>query len=360
MKAIRRRRLAVLALAAAVATALPARAQLQWKSADEKLVFKVGVLGQLQAESIDVAGTGDSARNLFLRRARIILGLTLGEKLSVFLDTDSPNLGKSNTAGVKDAGDVFLQDFVVTYKASQAFQLDAGMILPAIFYNHAQSAATFLAMDYGPYTFVEGGALGARTGRDYGVQARGYLADDHLEYRAGVFQGNRGTNAANDFRYYGRLMYQFGTPQTGLFYRGTSLGKTRTLALGASYDAQEKYRAWSLDGFLDLPVGGNGLSGQVDWTQWDGKSFLDTVPKQDTLLAELGFYFSRAKVMPFLQYAEQNFDDVARIDEKKTSIGLGYFAAGHNNNVKLSYSRIDPSAGENRDQWLLQWQIFQF
>lgn len=353
-------RLAVLALAAALVAAAPARAQLQWKSADEKLAFKVGILGQLQAESIDVADTHDSARNLFLRRARIVMGLTLGEKLSVFLDTDSPNLGKSNAAGVKDAGDVLLQDFVVTYKASQAFQLDAGLILPAIFYNHAQSAATFLAVDYGPYTFVEGGALGARAGRDYGLQARGYLADDHLEYRAGVFQGNRGTNAANAFRYYGRLMYQFGTPQTGLFYRGTSLGKTRTLAVGASYDAQEKYRAWSLDGFLDLPVGANGLSGQLDWTQWDGKTFLTTVPQQDTLLAELGFYFARAKVMPFLQYAEQNFDDAARVDEKKTTIGVGYFAAGHNHNLKLSYSRIDPAAGDHRDQWLVQWQVFQF
>ncbi|MDQ1347842.1 MAG: hypothetical protein QG573_1216, partial [Acidobacteriota bacterium] len=157
----------------------PAGAQLQWSSKDEKLNFKVGLLGQMQGEMVDVAGTDDVATNLFLRRLRLIMGFTLGEKLSVFMETDNPNLGKANNAGVKDAGDVFIQDFVATYKFSPKFMLDGGMLLLEQSYNHNQSAATLLTTDYGPYTFVESAPAGQRVGRDYGLRARGYLLDNH-------------------------------------------------------------------------------------------------------------------------------------------------------------------------------------
>ena len=343
-----------------VLAAQPGLAQLQWKSADEKLVFKIGLLGQLQAESVDVAGTNDSAQNLFLRRARILMNFTLGEKLSVFLETDSPNLGKSNNSGVKDAGDVFIQDFAVTYKPTKTFNFDAGMLLPALSYNHTQSAASLLATDYGPYTFVESGPLTARVGRDYGVQIRGYAADNHFEYRAGVLDGARGTNASNDLRYFGRLMYQFGTPQVGLFYRGTSLGKTKTVALGGYFDIQEDYNAYGADVFFDLPVGTNGFSGQVDFQTVDGDVFLASLPEQDDLLVEAGYYIASAKLFPFVQYAAQNFDAASRVDEEKYTIGLGYMVTGHNNNVKVTYSKIKPDVGDERDQFVVQWQVFQF
>ena len=352
---------AALALAGALLLApAPGDAQLQWTSKDEKLTFKIGLLGQLQAESIDVAGTNDSAQNLFLRRARILMNFTLGEKLSVFLETDSPNLGKSSNTGVKDAGDVFIQDFAVTYKPSKTFNLDAGMLLPALSYNHTQSAASLLATDYGPYTFVESGPLAARVGRDYGVQIRGYAADNHFEYRAGVLDGARGTNASNDLRYFGRLMYQFGTPQVGLFYRGTSLGKTRTVAIGGYFDIQEDYNAYGADVFFDLPVGTNGFSGQVDFQTVDGDVFLATLPEQDDLLVEAGYYFASAKIFPFVQYATQDFAAAGRVDEEKLTVGVGYFVSGHNNHVKASYSKIKPDVGDERDQFVLQWQIFQF
>lgn len=350
---------AILLLGALVA-AQPAQAQLQWKSADEKMSFKIGLLGQLQGESIDVVGTDDTAQNLFLRRARILMGFTLGEKLSVFLETDSPNLGKSNNTGVKDAGDVYIQDFAVTYKPTKNFNFDGGMLLPALSYNHTQSAASLLATDYGPYTFVESGPLTARVGRDYGVQARGYFFENHLEYRAGLWQGARGTNASNDLRYFGRLMYSFGTPQVGLFYRGTSLGKTKTVALGGYFDIQEDYNAYGADVFFDLPVGKNGFSGQVDYQTVDGDTFLTNLPEQDDILAEAGFYFASIRFFPFVQYASQNFASAARVDEEKWTLGVGYMVTGHNNNLKFSYSQIKPDVGDDRDQFVIQWQVFQF
>lgn len=342
-------------------TAHPAAAQLQWSSKDEKTSFKVGLLGQAQAESADVAGTDDTANNLFIRRLRLIMGFTLGEKLSVFLDTDSPNLGKSSNAGVKDTGDVFIQDFAATYKFSQGFMLDAGLLLLEQTYNHNQSAASLMTVDYGPYTFVESAPTTSRTGRDYGLRARGYLGSDHFEYRAGVYQGVRGNNASNDFRFVGRVMYSFFTPQVGLFYRGTSLGKTRTLAFGAGFDTQEDYESLGFDVFYDQPLaGGNGFTFQADYSQVDGDVFLTSLAEQQNLMVESGFYISSIKLLPYVQYAVQNFDDAARVDEERFSAGLGYFISGHNNNLKLSYTKIEPERGESRDQINLQWQIFQY
>lgn len=339
----------------------PAAAQLQWSSKDEKVSFKIGLLGQLQAESADVAGTDDSAENLFLRRLRVLMGFTLGEKLSVFLETDSPNLGKSNAAGVKDAGDTFIQDFVATWKFSQKFMLDGGLLLLEQSYNHNQSAASLLALDYGPYSFVESGPTGERVGRDYGLRARGYLGGDHLEYRVGVFQGVRGTNASNDLRYSGRLMYSFFTPQVGLFYRGTSLGKTRTLSIGGSFETQEEYDSLGLDFFLDQPFGqGNGWVLQADYVQLDGGTFLTTLPEQTNVLLETGVFLAGTRLQPYVQYAAQDFDDSTLVDEERISAGLALFVSGHANNLKLSYTRIEPDGGESRDQINLQWQIFQF
>ena len=212
----------------AAASPRPATAQLQFSSADGKQSFKIGILGQLQAESIENGNVqDDSSNNLFLRRLRLLGNFKLSDQLTVFFDTDSPNLGKGNPDGSKNNADIFIQDFVVTYAFRKEFQLDGGMLLMAQSYNHNQSAATLLALDYGPYTFVESVPTTSRTGRDYGLQARGYLGGDHLEYRAGVFQGVRGVNNTNSFRYAGRLAYYVFGPQTTYFYRGTSLGKTQ-------------------------------------------------------------------------------------------------------------------------------------
>jgi len=339
---------------------LPAAAQLQWSSKDNKQSLKFGILGQMQAESADVAGSKDTSQNLFFRRLRLILGFSLSDQLSIFFDTDDPNLGKA-TNGVKDTGTIFVQDFVATYKFAKELQLDGGLLLMEQDYNHNQSAASLMTLDYGAYTFNESTPTTSRTGRDYGLRARGYVADDHLEYRLGVYQGVRGTNNSNDFRYAGRLMYTFFTPQVGIFYRGTSLGKTQSLSIGGSFDKQKDYTNYAGDVYLDQPLGGgNSLVLQGDYNQIDGGKFLTTLPKQDDVLIEAGFYIASVKLQPFIQYASEDFKDPLRVDEKRSTAGLAYFASGHNNNLKLSYTRIEPKHGDSRKQINLQWQVFQF
>jgi hypothetical protein len=338
-----------------------ASAQLEWSSKDDKASLKVGVLAQLQAESAEVAGTDERANNLFLRRLRLLANFTLGEDLTVFAETDSPNLGKGANDGTKDAGDIFLQDLVATWKLAPSFQLDGGLLLMEQSYNHNQSAASLLALDYGPFTFVESGPTLSRVGRDYGVRARGYVFGDHLEYRAGIYQGVRGDEASNEFRYAARLMLQLFTPQTGLFYRGTSLGKTQTLALGTSIDSQEEYHSIGADLFFEQPFGdGNGFVLQTDFTKIDGDVFLPTLAERTNLLVESGVYLGASKLQPFVQFASQDLDSGTLVDEDRYTLGLAYFPGGHGNNLKLSFTHIDPEPGEASDQVNLQWQVFQF
>jgi hypothetical protein len=218
-----------------------------------------------------------------------------------------------------------------------------------------------MAVDFGPYSFVESAPLTARTGRDYGIQARGYLADDHVEYRGGLFQGLRGANNTNEFRYAGRLSFWVYGAQTGFFYRGTSLGKTKSLEIAGSFDKQEKYNAYSADLFWDQPIaGGDGITVQGDYNKIDGDTFLTALPKQTTTLLEVGYYFHTVKLQPYIQFARQDFDAVTRPDEKREQGGLNWFIDGHTSNLKLAITRIDRDGAKRRNQVQLQYQLFVF
>ncbi|HEV3457207.1 MAG TPA: hypothetical protein VHG32_11660 [Thermoanaerobaculia bacterium] len=338
----------------------PAAAQLQWSAADGSSSLKLGVLGQLQGQDIDTPDGKQSAKDLYFRRLRLIGLFKYGDKLSVFFDTDDPNLGKGNADGTKNVNtSMYIQDFVVTYAFAHEFQLDGGEILLAQSYNHNSSSAQLMPLDFGPFTFTETGAIQGNTGRDYGGQARGYLANDHLEYRLGAFQGNRGKNEVNAFRYAGRLsLWVFGA-QTGLNYRGTSLGKVQSMEIGGSFDRQKQYSAYTGDFFWDQPLGnGDGITLQFDYTKWDGGTFLLDIPKQNTLLAEAGYYLSAIKTQPFFQYSKENFDHHSRPDQKRTTFGLGFFPLGHNSDAKFAYTRLQGTGQVSRSQYQLQYQIW--
>ncbi len=340
--------------------AVPAQAQWQLQSPNGNSSIKFGFLAQMRAESLDTGA--DTAQNLFFRRLRLLAGGKLTDKVSFFMETDSPNLGKAGAGGTKNAGDIYIQDFVVTYKpGSDAFNLDTGMLLIETSHNSNQSAVSLMTVDYGPYSFVSSGPIDARVGRDYGVRARGYLANDHFEYRAGIYQGKRGAASDNSFRFAGRAVFYAWGAEKGLFYRGTSLGKSKTLAFGVSADHQEDYDAYAGDIFWDQPLsGGNGFTFQADWIQYDGDVFLTNLPKQDDALVEVGFYSAATKLLPFVQYAKRNFDNPATGDEDQLQVGLGYMFRGHNGNLKLSYGRLSKDGTADRDLYWLNYQVFAF
>src|SRR4051794_12787601 len=79
--------------------------------------FKFGILLQTQSDATQDATTRLYAQNVFIRRARILLGGQIAPNLTFFAETDSPNLFKSTVAGTKNnASTLILQDAYVTYK----------------------------------------------------------------------------------------------------------------------------------------------------------------------------------------------------------------------------------------------------
>jgi hypothetical protein len=354
---------ASLALGALMCAMPAAHAQWEIKPTDGSSI-KFGFLMQGRADSVDVNVPEDgqeTANDLYFRRLRLLAGGKLTDQLSFFFETDSPNLGKANAAGTKGTSDIYIQDFVVTYKpGGDAFNLDFGMLLDPVTYNSNQSAFSLLAIDYGPYSFAWAGPLDTRVGRDYGVRARGYLFGDHLEYRLSLLDGNRGPYSSNDLRVFGRLMLNLIGSQKGLFYTGTTLGTKQLLSVGVSYDTQDDYDTLSFDAFYDQPFGKNGLTLQADWSNMDGGNFLTSLPEQDNLLLEAGFYIASLKLLPFIQYAERDFKSSSLNDQDRFQIGLGYMFKGTGGNLKFSWGQNHTDGAKDTDELWLQLQFAKF
>jgi hypothetical protein len=348
--------------------AVPARAQWQVESKDGQANIKVGFLAQPQLEVLETPDTTGESKNIYLRRIRILFGGQISEKWTFFLDTDSPNLGKAtpsaetNPTGEKNAGDIYIQDAYFTFNESKAFKVDAGMILVPLSHNHNQSAATLLPVDYGPYTFTEGTALGSVVGRDYGVQLRGYPLDEHLEYRLGVFQGVRGVEARDSFRVAGRAVWYPFAADTGFFYTGTFQGTKRVVGIGAGFDTQKEYHSYAADVFVEQPFnkGEQGLTAQFDWTRFDGGTFLTTLPKQDAVLVEAAFHFMKGRVSPLVQYSRKTFENPLMPEESIYQVGVAYWMAGHQRNIKVTAGRQHVDLEPDRTQVLVQLQIYYF
>ena len=359
--ALRRFLVSALGLALAAGWAGPARAG-EWKlaTADGDSFVKLGLLAQGQALWLDNTAGDATSRDLFLRRLRLLLGGQVTPKLTFFLDTDSPNLGRGTADGGKVEADVYVQDLVVTYSFSDQLRFDGGLLLIPSSYNSGQSAATLLPVDYGPYSFLSSQPTTSKVGRDYGLLARGLLFGQHLEYRAGVFQGYRGQGSTEPFRTVARVAWYPLEPITGFFYPGTSRGEKRIVSVGATLDCQDDYSSLGADLFVDLPVGKDGVTFQVDGVRWDGGETFTQLPEQDTLLVEAAYHFNRVKLSPFAQLATRDYKVAGQADEEQLRVGLAWWPLGFRGNLKLSWGRIDRDGSPDRDEVVLQAQVFQY
>jgi hypothetical protein len=348
--------------------AKPAAAQWQVESKDGTASLRFGFLLQPQAEAIGTSDGEATSSNLFIRRMRLLFGGKIAGKWSFFVDTDSPNLGKANPdknanpAGAKDAGNMFLQDAVLTWDNGDMLKVDAGMILMPLSHNHLQGAPSLLPIDYSPYTFQESGPLGERVGRDYGAQIRGYLNRRHFEYRLGVFQGVRGVEARNPFRFTGRAVYYVYGPDTGFFYGGTWQGTCRTLGVGTYLDRQREYRSYGADVMVEQPFSTKtgGITGQFNWMRFDGNTFLPSLPRQDSLAFETAVHLLHSRIAPFFEYASLNYQPADLHDQDVVRGGLLWWIRGHNRNIKFSVGRIHADTQPNRMQVAVQLQAFYY
>ncbi|MBI5473061.1 MAG: hypothetical protein HY961_12025 [Ignavibacteriae bacterium] len=364
---------------------------------------KVGFLAQVHGQTLEEQTTAKQdadptakrhwQRQLYVRRLRVLVGGEIGKNTSFFFESDAPNIGKVEPNGTKSAKvQMYVQDAQVQHVVVPEFSIIAGLQLVGLTRNSLQSAASLMALDYGAYQFSMSTPLDNNVGRDLGVNFRGFVGDERLEYRAGVFSG-RNVNAYSPLRLTTRVNYAFKDKEKGIFYSGTTLGKSEILSLGGGFDLQGSYQAFAVDGFADMPFGSlgsftlslsysalNGGGSDADSTYFTG-----LIPKQNILFAEAGYFFKDLGLQPYARFESQtvNASVLKQVNatpatlglqnslrsSKRYGLGLNYYLSGHNLNVKMLYEVVvrnrlsaDPTKTEtaSNGQLTIQMQYFTF
>jgi hypothetical protein len=362
-------RLVVAALALAVFL-LPATANAQAIiKVNDNVWIRMGVQLQTWGDWLQDSTTRGYSENLYIRRARVLLTGQVAPDVSFFIQTDSPNLGKSPkviTSGLE------LQDAWFEWRLADAFMIDGGEFLVPLSRNELQGTTSFLTLDISPTSTVFNVPTATNATRDTGFQLHGYLIDGgRLEYRAAAFQGIRvaavpGVRPAssNAFRESGYLQFNFLEKERGYVFTGTNLGKKAIFNISAGGDMQKDYKAYSGDVFWNLPFGGgNELAGQVQGIHYDGGHFVTAIPRQNDYLVELGVYIAAAKFQPFGKYESQKFSNTIDKPKDQTRWGAGfnYYILGQNLKFTGQYLKVNPKAPlKDTNEFTFQFQVWYY
>ena len=225
---------------------------------------------------------------------------------------------------------MFIQDAFATLKPmGDMLKVDVGYMLPPLSHNAIQGAGTLYGWDYFAYTFARTAMSSAPTaspvGRDLGVELRGLVVDGHIEYRVGMFQGQRNAaiaaiaadpamgiaavpgvqGARNFFRVAARLQVNVFDAEPGFFYAGTYLGAKKILSFGGVVRLSSRTTSPTTStAFVDMPLGPGVVTGQVDYSHWDGGTYIlapTVTPKQWALDGEAGYTFVGFKFAPIVR-----------------------------------------------------------
>ena len=360
---------AAAAIVAAILVPAAAEAQVAIKVNDTVNV-KFGIQMQAWADFAQDTATEGYIDNLYLRRVRFLMAGQVAPDVTFFYCLDNPNLGK---APKSLATGFMTQDALITWKIADAFRLEGGLFIVPLSRNGLTSTIAYLTLDVSPASTVFASPTQTNGLRDTGFQARGYLLDrGQLEYRLAVTQGIRTTAVANvdggsrnSFRTTAFVNYNFFETENGYVLGGTNLGKKKVLAVSGGVDAQSTYSAYSGNLFTTLPMGKGGeFAGQVQWTHFDGGTWVPTILRQNYYLGELALLVPGTKLQPFVKYEAQKFSDDYSVskDLKRWGIGANYNVSGQNLKLTAQYQRVSPDAGSipASNQFTLQLQLFYF
>jgi hypothetical protein len=363
------------------------------KIKDEKSGTVVDLGGRLQYLTLFNDSSFDNDVEYKVRRARIRLGITPHPWWKMFLQTEFSN------DSVNSGGDVRLIDAFITFKPRDWFQLIGGERMAPASRENLTSSGALMTIDRpgsNNYTLTwglrgqtqfnnsaisgtRGGSVGDVSVRDLGVTLFGSTSTSdklHFKYYAGASDGSTARTGDDDERFTVRAQVNYGDAEPGYFGLSTYLGKKQTLAFGAAYDTQSDfaadsvtgesvdYKYWTVDAFAEQPIGpgtvtfeaaysdldlddtqnplgnsiGDPLSGAVNADQTQGSGYY----------AQAGYYID--KWQPWALYEDWDSDgnnDAG--DWSAYRVGLSYFFAGHNANVKVGYENTDNKTPGSND-----------
>lgn len=344
---------------------------------NDNVNFKLGLLLQGQWDEQQIANAANNAtggwqQNMLIRRARIILGGQVAPNVFFYVDTDNPNLGKTTVGGTgtgakAPATGFELQDAVAEWRIAKEFNIQFGEILVPTNRGILTSSISTFMLDGSAYYNLPSTALQNNAGRDTGFVLRGFLANDHLEYRSAFLSGMRLPGVKNVTRFTEWLQYDVLDTEVYALpsYSGVNFGNRKILALGVGYDTQSDYNLTSGNLFLDLPTGFGSFESTVMYQHVDGGKFIAALPEQDTFSAEAGVFLKPLHIAPIIRYEEKTFNLTANKpkNEQRYVGGLNFYPYKkfeNNFNIKAWFSRVEPKVGFATNEFTLQMQIAYF
>ncbi len=346
-------------------------------SVDEDTWIELGFLGQMQFESIEnEAGLNNNrwSNEFFTRRARLMAQGSVHEMVKFVFTTDVPNTGRTGAPNT-----LIWNDGLIDLQFAPEINVSIGRILPPFAIETQASAVTLLGIDYNVNAIKLPTTNDRAAWRDDGIEARGILAGGMVDYRVGVFRGERRTtvdgvdfNPNQDGRFTGMIMLNLGDSQPGWFYNLNSLGVFNMLSVGVGYDRianshASDGEAYAVFAHYDQPMGIGRLTGSAAWYDWDGPNWAGGF-EGTTASAQVGYLmpaeFLPGSWQPVVRFQRQN-PDIGRT-LNTVNLGVNYYLKGHNINFKADYAINDRRVpddgrirgGSKQDAIRLQAQLF--
>ncbi len=335
-------RLALLPLLAALG--LPATA------AAAKIPLKndawIGVSGYMQPWAYLPIDTeeGGVTPDLYLRRAFFFVNGKPSEKTSFFFGGMATNLGKAGepnlTFNVIDAW--------FEYNHSTAFNLDVGFFRVPFTRHHLVAGSKLHGLDFHTAFIKQSGIASLR---DVGIQARGLVMDEHLEYRVAVMDGGEPNTINAVPRLMARATYHVFDADKGLKVWASHQGQKKMLSFAGAVDLEPSAGAdgdelsWSaaFDALADLPMGDNGIVATATY-QIHGPN--GSMPEGMGCWGDLGYRIGKIEPLVATEWYQPSEGDTGQLLAMMG--GVNWWARGHKANVKLQggASQVDGS-----DSW---------
>jgi len=341
---------------------------------------------------------GSYAMDFYCRRCRFFATGSVVRNIYFNVLFEAGNYGRADAiTGVKTNGTPQILDAYGQVKFADWFWLSGGSILLPLSRNGLQPTTTYVSIDVS--NIAQTGVLQQNSFvlRDLGFQANGFFVDNHVEYRAGVFQGSRQasistqTASHNAPRFVAMVSANLWDTETGYVNGGHYFGAKRVLGVMGNFDYQifrknapglpvpggtvnqpagtDKNAYYGISGavFLNYPLsgspspkGGDEIVGLLQFGYYDGGFRQDpttgaptnagtypSVLKQTNYLAEAGYYNHGSRFSVFGKFEKRKISDdyvaALKIASNQTWIagGVKYYVGPFNfMNFALQYERI--------------------
>jgi hypothetical protein len=287
---------------------------------------------------------GGVTPDFYIRRAFLFTGAQPTKNTYMFLGGLATNLGKAG-----EANNTFnIIDAWFEYRHSAAFNVDVGFFRVPFTRHHLVAGSKLHGLDFHTAYIKQSGVASLR---DVGVQLRGRLMEEHLEYRLAILDGYE-PNVVNGIpRVMARATYHVFDADKGLKVWAAHNGSKKYLSFAGAVDLEPSYgengdtMAWaaSADVFADIPTGDNGV---VAYAVYQIHGPDGSMPEGMGVWGDLGYRIGKVEPLVAAEwYQSEEADDVG--DLLGVLGGVNWWIDNHNWNLKAQVGASKADGAES-------------